>query len=468
MKISKIKKHIFQAVQALTLATLTIIAIAAFPTKASAEIPDSIRIGLTREFANRETINIANNYITVGHESGGVFYALQALTSTGGFTARVTGGVVTIHAGGTQVFSFNDTTRGAQVVDTAGGTIRLGNYSYRGAIEFHPTGGRLTAINVLCPELYLYGVLPTEMSHHFHANALKAQAIASRTFMVYRMNEGSHRHLGFDLCDTTHCQSYRGTGSEHSSTTQAVSETRGLVMFHSGAVILAVYHSSGGGSTDNSENVWVQARPYLRAVRNIAEHDPVEWTRTFTWAQINTALQAAGASIGTATGIAITQTGTYGRVQELTVHGTGGTWRLTREATRTFFAPIGGTLMSRNFHIAGAAPTQTTAPEAVWVTDGQATISSTIISMLWQNHLGQVSTVPDGVYVFDGTTRRRIESPIPETPTQVVTGGAGITLVGSGWGHGLGMSQRGAHGMALAGHTYREILLHYYTGIEIR
>jgi len=315
-----------------------------------------------------------------------------------------------------------------------------------------------------------------EMSYHFHIDALKAQAIASRTFMIYRKNDGHHSVRGFDLCDDTHCQSYRGSGREHANTTRAVNETQGLMMFFNNAPILAVYHSSSGGSTDNSENVWQQARPYLRGVRDVVpEHDPVEWTRTFSWAEITTALTNAGANIGTATGISITGTNTYGRVRELTVHGTSGQWRLTNEATRTFFAPIGGALMSRNFYIEGTgAPASTPAPAAqtVWVTDGSGFASGVLSSFMFKNAQGAAIVLPGhGIYVFDGTTRRRIDSSQAQAPppqNQVATGGTGVTLIGRGWGHGLGMGQRGAHGMALAGFSYREILRHYYTGVEIR
>jgi len=444
------------------LAILLIFALGAlaFPTMTYASTPATIRIGLTRAFSNRDSVVIGNTHILAGYDNNGVFYSVTSLQSSTGFTASVVGGQVVLHSGGQQVFAF-DASRGAQIMDAGGGTISLGGYTYRGAIELRASGARVSAINVICPEEYLFGVLPIEMSYHFHIDALKAQAIASRTFMLYRMNEGGHRHQGFDLCDDTHCQSYRGAGREHASTTLAVNETRGLLIFHNNAVILAVYFASSGGSTDNSENVWVQARPYLRAVRDIAEHDPVEWTRTFTWAQITTALQSAGANIGSATGMTISRTGTYGRVQELTIYGTSGQWQLTGEATRTFFAPIGGALMSRNFYIAGtgqAAPT-------VWVTDGRSVVSASFASYVWRNALGITAPVPGGgVYVYDGTTLRRIE----DTPAQGAAGGTGVTLSGRGWGHGVGMSQRGAHGMALAGFSYREILLHYYTGVEIR
>jgi len=437
-------------------------AVLIFSGASIANAPVSIRIGLTSNFGNRDSIHINNTNITAGYDNNGVFQSHTQLHSASGFTAQMSGGVVALYSGNQQVFSFTDTTRGAQVMETGGGAINLGNYSYRGAIEFSPSGTRITAINVICPEEYLFGVLPMEMSHTFHIEALRAQAIASRTFMIHRINDGHHRNNGFDLCDSTHCQSYNGTGREHVNTTRAVNETAGLLIYHNNAPILAVYFASSGGSTANSEDVWVQPLPYLRAVRDIAEHNPVEWTRTFTWAQINTALANAGANIGTATGLTITRTCTYGRVNELTVQGTSGQHVLIRESIRTFFSPIGGSLMSRNFYIAGAAPATGV---NVSVTDGSSVLSAAITSFLLRNTQGATSPVSTGVYVFDGVTMRRVEA---ATQNQVTTLTTGVTLHGQGWGHGVGMSQRGAHGMALAGYTYRQILLHYYTGVEIR
>jgi len=434
----------------------------AFPTfaRGSSGLPRTIRIGLTRTFANLDNISIGNTHIHAGYDNGGNFSHVTTLQSANGFTARVTGGVVVLYSGGQRVFSFTDASpgRGAQITCANGGTVRLGNYSYRGTIEFRPSGGRVSAINVLCPEEYLLGVLPVEMYASFHINALKAQAIASRTFMVYRMNEGGHTNHGFDLCDTTHCQSYRGAGREHENTTRAVNETRGLMMFYDNEIILAVYFASCGGVTDYSQNVWVTAKPYLRAVRSIVEHNPPQWVHTFTMAQLTTAVNAAGGNIGTATGMSISEVSALGRVQELTVYGTSGQWRVSGEAIRNFFAPAGNALMSRNFHIAGAG--SAAAAPVVTVTDGRQVVSGDLATFNIAN------TAPgQTIYVYDGRTLRRIEPTVPQTQTVF---GSSVTLAGSGWGHGVGMSQRGAAGMALLGYTYREILLHYYTNVEIR
>jgi len=436
---------------------ITAILTSSTPTQATTQphLPPTIRIGLTSNFANRETITIANTNITTGHNNNGQFSSAANLNSSTGFTARVSGGHVALYSGTQRVFTFNDTTRGAQIICANGGTVRLGSYTYRGAIEFRPSGGRLTAINVLPPEYYLLGVLPSEMSPSSHAEALKAQAIASRTFMVYRMNEGGHRNQGFDLCDTTHCQAYRGSGREHVNSTSAVNQTHGQMLFYNNAPILAVYFACCGGVTDYSQNVWSLPKPYLRAVRSITVHNPSEWTRTFTMAQLTTAVTNAGGNIGTATGMSVSRTSALGRVQEITVYGTTGQWRVTGEAVRSFFSPVGGSLMSRNFYIAGA----TSGGDAVVsVTDGRAVVSGGLATFqIWNAQPRQTA------YVFDGTTLRRVEL----AAAQVATGSS-VTLVGSGWGHGVGMSQRGAMGMALLGYSYREILQHYYTGAEIR
>jgi len=145
-------------------------------------------------------------------------------------------------------------------------------------------------------------------------------------------------------------------------------------------------------------------------------------------------------------------------VQEITIYGTSGQWQVSGEGIRNFFTPAGGPLMSRNFYIAGAGGGGASAPVSVTVTDGHSVISGDLASFILGNITpGQVT------YVFDGHTMRRL---VPEAPQPAL--GSNVTINGRGWGHGVGMSQRGAAGMALLGYDYRQILMHYYTGVEIR
>ncbi|MCL2840524.1 MAG: SpoIID/LytB domain-containing protein [Defluviitaleaceae bacterium] len=428
-----------------------------FPATAYAEESNLVRIGLVRSFSNRDSIAIANTNIFAGYGTAQGFMPVQTLHSPNGFTARAQGNQVQLVVGGQVVHTF--TGGGGQIADVNGNPITMEGYAYRGAIEFRPYGGRITAINVLSMEEYLYGVLPSEMSPTFHMEALKAQAVAARTFAHTAVSERRHAAQGFDLCDGTHCQVHRGTEREHENTTRAVRETEGLMIFHGGNPILAAYFSSSGGATENSELVWFESRPYLRSVNEITEHNPMVWTRDFTWQQLTTAAANINANIGTVTGVSISGMGASGRANALTIHGTNGNHTISRENNiRNFFSAVGGPLPSANFIIVGARPTT----QAVNVTSGLQDFHAPLNHLQALDPNGAISTV-HMAYVFDGNAMRRLES----TPT-IASGGSGITLEGRGWGHGVGMSQLGAEGMARMGFTFREILHHYYTGVEIR
>ncbi|HQE66558.1 MAG TPA: SpoIID/LytB domain-containing protein, partial [Bacillota bacterium] len=112
----------------------------------------------------------------------------------------------------------------------------------------------VTVINELPFDHYLYSVVPSEMPSSWHIEALKAQAVAARNFALVTM--GRHGAHGFDLCSTEHCQAYNGLAQENSAATEAVNATKGKVITYNGAPISAFYHSSSGGHTEDSENVW--------------------------------------------------------------------------------------------------------------------------------------------------------------------------------------------------------------------
>ena len=124
-------------------------------------------------------------------------------------------------------------------------------------------------------ETYLRSVLPKEMPPNWHSEALKAQAVAARTFALKNLKR--HAADGFDLCDTTHCQTYV-EGSETESTNRAIKATVGEVLTYNGSYIDAVFHTDSGGMTENSENVWGTALPYLRATKE-------EKVATFPWSK---------------------------------------------------------------------------------------------------------------------------------------------------------------------------------------
>ena len=423
------------------------------PIKAEASSPTYIRVGLTRDFLNVESINVHNTRLTVGYGTDFGFLAVREVSSAAGFTVRIAGGQVVLQAGNQTVYTFTGF-GGAQIEALTGDFILLGTRSYRGVIEFRPSGNNITAINVINLEQYLYGVLPAEMPHSWHIEALKAQAVAARTFAFNRLGGSVHAVNGFDICDSTHCQVYDGTAREHVNTTRAVRETDGLMLWYGGRTIMANYFSSSGGVTDNSEDVWFEARPYLRSVVEIYEFEPMVWTRTFTWYELTYAAHRAGANIGTVTGLYVSAVAVSGRATEITLRGTAGTWSVSREPIRGFFSPIGGSLPSRNFTVVGGQPSS----PMVTVTDGVQSRSGMLGAMTVHDVSGTIQTG----YVFDGMGLRRVEA-----APAAVSPGTGITINGRGWGHGVGMSQRGAEGLARMGFTFRDILMFYYQGIVI-
>jgi len=424
----------------------------------SASLQTTIRIGLVRHFSNVESINIRNTTLIVGHGFGDDFIPSATLTSGSGFVIRRASGNTIVQAGGSTVFTFNPG-QPAQITAAGDEFIQMGTSSvFRGYMEFVGQGSLISAVNVLSMEEYLFGVLPAEMSPSFHPEALKAQAVAARTFAYNQMETGRHTGDGFDICDSTHCQVFNGAGNEHENTNNAVMATAGLRLFYDGVPILANFFSSSGGSTDNSEDVWFEARPYLRSVNSAYEHEPLVWTRTFTWEQLTLAANSAGANIGVVSGFSISRISVSGNALEITLHGSNGNHRVVRESIRSFFGPIGGHLPSRAFTVAGAAAMS----HGVTVADNTGSRDA-VLNHLYTIDSNGVVTRIHLAYLSDGVITRLINS-IPA----VFRGGSGITVNGRGHGHLVGMSQRGAEGMARAGYTFMEILKHYYTGVEVR
>jgi stage II sporulation protein D len=144
--------------------------------------------------------------------------------------------------------------------------VRFNDRPYRGRIEvFTNTRGALTVVNVLGLEDYVKGVVPNELSAGGFPllEAHKAQAIAARTYAL--RNRGQFMSQGFDLLPTTRSQVYRGLVSENSLSSRAVDETRGMIATYNGEPINALYTSTCGGRTEDAENIFNDAVPYLKA-----------------------------------------------------------------------------------------------------------------------------------------------------------------------------------------------------------
>jgi stage II sporulation protein D len=196
-------------------------------------------------------------------------------------------------------------------------------------------------INELGMEWYLRGVVPAEVSASWPAEAVKAQAIAARSYAAYRLNPGTGT---YDIYDDTRSQVYLGYLAEKSGSTAAVVATAGQVVRTSGGGIANTFFSScAGGWTENNENVWVSstgakvagATSYLRGVSDrrpdgtsYDEASPFDtWkTRTYTLAQIQSWFAAdSRTNVGTLVKLDLRNRGVSGRLISVTLIGANGT-----------------------------------------------------------------------------------------------------------------------------------------------
>ena len=119
-------------------------------------------------------------------------------------------------------------------------------------------------MNDLPLELYLRGVVPSEMPPSWEHEAHKAQAIAARSYALANM--GKRHQYGYDLKDTPEDQAYGGASAETPHTNNAVTETEGIVIIYDGKIVPAYYSASAGGQTKNASQVWTQDLPYIKSV----------------------------------------------------------------------------------------------------------------------------------------------------------------------------------------------------------
>jgi stage II sporulation protein D len=282
--------------------------------------------------------------------------------------------------------------------DDPNGVVWIGDRWYRGSVAIVPTGKGLTVINYVDLEHYLFSVLGSEMSGSWPQEALKAQAVAARSYALYE-REGSRSQL-FDLGNTAGWQVYGGVQTESGGTQAAVGATAGQVLISNSRIINAVFHSSAGGCTDKSEEIWVQALPYLRGTKDqFDEGSPVN-----VWSKPVSASQLGSFGVGNVQSITPTKkTSNCGRIKEVEIVGDRG--RRVRVSGDTFRDRLG----------------------------------------LKSTYLTQIS--PQVVASSKGNTK--------STST-------GFVINGRGFGHGLGMSQWGAYNMARQNLNYRQILGHYY------
>ncbi|TFH65741.1 MAG: SpoIID/LytB domain-containing protein [Candidatus Zixiibacteriota bacterium] len=300
-------------------------------------------------------------------------------------------------------------------------TPYLNNRTFHGIFEFHPLkSDSFYTVNVLNIEDYLRGVLQPEIGNRTEDEfeAVKAQAVAARTYAFITKDKYPDRE--YDLINDIGDQVYTGIAGEQDITNRAAEATRGEVLMYGDDLIDAYYHSTCGGRTDNIEEIWDKGmRPYLVGV---ADSGYCRWSKFFDWNElyptaefldhvrdyfktVNGDAGKIGKRLIEAT---ISDRTTGGRVKAIQLTTDRGSVVLRKDQIRWAFGrhDKSGILPSTNFAIS----------------------------------LGRDE---------DGVVQQ-------------------VHIIGCGYGHGIGMCQCGAIGMARVGYTYQQILTHFYTGVRIR
>ncbi len=338
--------------------------------------------------------------------------------------------------------------------------LKVDGVEYRGSIDCIADGTNLTVVNVVFLDHYLYGVISREMSPSWHKEALKAQAVCARNYVSVHLNK--HKAEGFDLCSGVHCQAYSGTRVESEGSYLPVDETTRQVLTYDGALAELYYSASMGPTTENVKHVWGNTVPYLVSVDNHwedTENIPNgKWSGTLTQEEATTIMRNKGYDVGDVTKIEVLEYTENDRVLKMKVTGTDGSKTFEREGCRTIFNTV---TKSQMFQVK-ATGKETKPNQTIHVTDGTNTVDGVTKDLVILSAEGRFSLDDDVLYVSDG------ENKATYTTAKTDSGaGSDFLFEGTGWGHGVGMSQYGAKGMAEAGKNYVEILLHYFPGTNL-
>ncbi len=272
-------------------------------------------------------------------------------------------------------------------------TLTLDKNGYTGIFKVVPNASTFNIIELTPLENYLYGVLPHEMHHTWALEALKAQAVAARTYTLKSIENKSEEP--FDLYNDVRSQVYKGSAQVYDSVKQAVDKTRGQVLSYKGELFYTYYHGNCGGGTDHVE-IWNEKAPHIKPL--------------------------AGASCKFDT-----HSKSYNFSQDI-----------AKSAAEKFARLQGlkGTLSS------------------IKVSKKTATGRANLLTLKTNNGSKQVRCAD--FRVATGIRSCKI--------TKLTTGTTKIHVEGHGYGHGIGMCQDGAHGMAKQNYTYKQILKQYYPG----
>lgn len=302
---------------------------------------------------------------------------------------------------------------------------------YRGMMRAHPTDNNLLITNILYIEDYLKGVVPPELGpvKSEDSAAIKAQAIAARTYTMAHL--GQYGSQPYDVKSDVSDQLYLGSRVEKNIISRAVDRTQGEVARYDGAFVTAYYHSTCGGYTDDIQNVWPRkAQPYLVGVdcqEMCAPSKYYRWKETFSGAELAR------------------------RIAQFRSNSTG------KKINFSVLNDISlGDNISSNSDVVEHEGLRT---QELLVTLDEQPLRFTKDNIRW---VVRRASDPDKILQSDYFVLRDIKR---EANGDI----SSVTFAGKGYGHGVGMCQMGALGMARSGknYTYGDILRRYYAGITI-
>ena len=289
------------------------------------------------------------------------------------------------------------------VKSSDGRGIWVGQKRYSGILNLLVLDSEILVINILGIEKYLSSVVGSEMPAKWPLEALKAQAIASRTYALKQKGNPI-----YDIDSTQKNQVYNGLESRTYKTIRAVRSTRSLVLTYKNKLINALFHSSSGGMTENSQDVWKNEYPYLSSVRDFDRNNPkLQWKKKFSSGE----LQKLFPEIGGIKKIEILNITNTGRVKNVKIFGKYGSDQISGVDIRK-----------------------------------RMNLKSTFMRFKF---------IEDKKYISDNDNSN---NPIEKT----------LIVFGQGSGHGVGMSQWGARYMASKGQKAERILKHFYKGVRIK
>lgn len=329
--------------------------------------------------------------------------------------------------------------------------LKLNNICYRGSIEVRRNAqSDMTVINVLPLEHYLYGVLPGEIEPSANPEALKAQAVASRTYVLSNM--GKHGELGFDLCNTTGCQVYKGFSCEKPASNKAADDTENEIVMYEGSPAKVYYFSSSGGMTEDVRYVWGDAVPYLTSVSDKYESGNswnYNWQFTCTADEIKKIMIGRNIDIGDIVNVEIREVSPAGRVTELAVIGTSDEVIYKRSGCKYALSQLNSQWYTISTD-AGIFHIETLKTDFF----EDSVVNKKVMT---KNGLQSIKLRDNKITIISAGGKEKSFSIMPTA----------YTFTGKGWGHSVGMSQEGAKGMADAGFAYDEILKHYFQGTTV-